>query len=375
MLFDARHYLPILKTRSAEFDGFALLTKDVRDALTPILELTPVPLRFPEDARQPAKPAKSLDEHVEWILDRIKSSLPPEAVFIDGFHLEDQELSDGSDPTARILSSLREAFYAPIPVFGADRVAGYLNAVRSFVQASQGDACLRITAYDFREGFEERIDAALGAVAIPPNRVHVLIDFGPVAQAHVEAVKASLVPNVNSLPHIAQWKSIALAASGFPPTLSELGQYEMDRFPRTEWEMWKHAAKHKGSLSRLPTFSDYVIGHPELLEFDPRTMTMAPKLKYTDDSNWLIAKGKAPKRRKELGPGEMSTPNREQLRVLAEMIVGSDSWKSPEFSAGDLQIARYASGEGPHDAKTCVVAGVTHHLTLVVRQLASFHGA
>jgi hypothetical protein len=121
----------------------------------------------------------------------------------------------------------------------------------------------------------------------------------------------------------------------------------------------------------MPTFVDYGPSHPEFQEFDPRTMKIAPKIKYTAEEEWLVAKGEAPKRKKELKEGEENTPNSVQLEELAKMLIATSAWKGENFSRGDKQVAKYAVGEGPHDALTYVEAGFAHHLTLVVRQLAS----
>jgi hypothetical protein len=352
----------------------ASLTADVRQSLTPIFELTPIPLAFPSDVKQPGYPSKSIDDHAAWIIDRIKKSSAPGTVLVDGFQLEDYELADGREVISLVLAELSAASFAPIPVVGTERESGYVDAVKEFMLAGENDACLRLTAYDYRKGLRERVGRILDSTGAAPDHVHLLIDFAGVAQAHVEPLKSAIIPNINSVADIANWKSVLFAASGFPPALSDIGQYEMDSFARTEWDLWTHAVERKNELARLPTFSDYCTSNPELQEFDPRKMSIAPKLKYTGGDSWLVAKGKAPKRLKSLKAGEKNTPNSDQLKVLAEMIMKSKEWKSPDFSGGDRQIAKYAGGEGPHDATTCVVAGVAHHLTYVVKQIASLAG-
>lgn len=61
-MFGHAHYVPVLKGRDGEYGALQSLSRGVRDALTPLLELPPIPWDFETDA-----PARTIDKHLKKV--------------------------------------------------------------------------------------------------------------------------------------------------------------------------------------------------------------------------------------------------------------------------------------------------------------------
>ena len=59
-MFGRNHYVPVLKGRDGEYGALQTLTPSTRQALTPLVEIPPIPWDFKEE-----KPAKTIDGHLK----------------------------------------------------------------------------------------------------------------------------------------------------------------------------------------------------------------------------------------------------------------------------------------------------------------------
>ncbi len=77
-MFGNRHYVPILKSKAAEFDALEDLAADVRSFITPLVDVIPPSWDWTND-----RPERTVAEHVERVAPRIASSWPRSPIFID----------------------------------------------------------------------------------------------------------------------------------------------------------------------------------------------------------------------------------------------------------------------------------------------------
>ena len=257
-----------------------------------------------------------------------------------------------------------------IPVLGVDRVAEYFDVVHNWALDNGGDIGIRLTSFDLGNG--SPVESLLSRLRVPIDRLHLIMDYGSLPPALFGPLKVAAPMQLSQLPRLKEWKTFTVAASGFPANLSDVNQYSMDEFTRTEWLLWRHLQSERERIERLPAFGDYAVSHPELLEFDPRKMRTSPKIKYTDDLRWLVAKGESFRRKSDTKKPQHA-PAKEQYQRLAKMITGHDAWREANFSWGDRQIDAAAAGNGRSDATTWVTVGTVHHIVFVVRQIASLH--
>ena len=89
-------------------------------------------------------------------------------------------------------------------------------------------------------------------------------------------------------------------------------------------------------------------------------MRMSAALRYTLDDGYLIVKGR-----------NTRDHGMEQVRDLCKTLMDSGSYYGKEFSWGDNWIHECAGGASTGNATSWRKVGLTHHLAVVLRQLAS----
>lgn len=363
MGFDQQHYVPILKAKGGEFKALKEASETVRSAITPLLEVVDVPLKWA--AGEDPVPSKSVDDHVEDIAENIaKSWGPSRNVFVDGFYIEEHTLADGREPIDGLLDQLREANVMAIPVAGLDRNREYNEAIKRAVEQDERGVCLRLQEPDLEsDDLHEQIAAVISGIGLPPSQVDLLLDYGPKVPP-----KSALVPVLNGIPRVKEWRSFTMSASSFPVDMSEVARYTTVELDRDEWLNWVFVRSRSNNLIRVPTYSDYAINHPILSDLDPRSIRMSANIRYTWTTTFLIAKGEAMPRKKDKEPKATAA---EQYPLLADAIIGHKAWAGPNFSWGDAFIQKCANRECVGGGREWRAVGTSHHLAFVARQQAN----
>jgi hypothetical protein len=95
MGFNHTHYVPILKGRAGEYGALQVMTAEVKAALTPLIEIPPVPWDFDDD-----QPAKTIDEHLQKVNRKISQSWGAERpLFVDLLWIpSDERMAGGEHP-------------------------------------------------------------------------------------------------------------------------------------------------------------------------------------------------------------------------------------------------------------------------------------
>jgi hypothetical protein len=365
MGFDQRHYVPILKAKAGELRALKEATENVRGAFTPLLEVMDVPPKYIEGEEDPV-PSKSVDAHVLAVSDSIaKAWGSGRNVFIDGFYIEHlPTLDDGREPIGAVLDALREADVKVVPVTGLDRFAEYNEAVKQAVEQDERGVCLRLQESDLEsDDLDKQLAAVLLGLGLSPKKVDLVFDYGPTVPP-----KSSLVPVLNAIPKVMEWRSFTLAASSFPVDMREVARFTTVELDREEWTNWTFLRARSDKLLRLPTFGDYAINHPKLSDLDPREMRMSANIRYTWTTTFVIAKGEATPRKKD--KEKKATPS-EQYPLLAQSIIEHKAWCGPKFSWGDGYIQKCANRECVGGGREWRAVGTSHHLAFVAKQLAN----
>ncbi len=79
-----------MKGKEGEFAALEALGNDVRPLLVPLVEVPEVPYDYTND-----RPAKSLDDHVAGVADRLRKCRPGRPFFLDLPWFEDEHLANG----------------------------------------------------------------------------------------------------------------------------------------------------------------------------------------------------------------------------------------------------------------------------------------
>jgi hypothetical protein len=104
-MFDHTHYVPILKGKEGEYLALKDLTIIAKDGLTPLIEIPSIPYDFEND-----RPAKTIDEHLEKVVQKIKTCWGEgRTLFVDfGLIPPSEIMSDGTQPLKSIFDAARD---------------------------------------------------------------------------------------------------------------------------------------------------------------------------------------------------------------------------------------------------------------------------
>jgi hypothetical protein len=359
-MFNHLHYVPILKWKLGEYQALARLESSVKDRVTPLIELPAVGYDF-ENSRV----AKSLDDHLKDFGRRLKAKWASRTCFVDTKNIASSErMADGTHPLERVMQLARTEGCTAIPVVALSSDADYRRAAALSDLLDGNGAAIRLQLEDFdRPHFADDIARCLDELTVGISEADLIVDlcdqhFLPVT-VFVQTLRASL----QRLPTLNRWRTFTVAGSSYPKTLADIGATAM--VPRREWALYRELVRQIGHESRIPTFGDYAVAHPDPVELDMRLIKPFAKLRYTTPEDWYIAKGRA-----------VRTSGFDQYRAMCDAVVRQPFFDGAAFSDGDRYIAECAAGtETTGNLTTWVWVSSNRHITRVVADLSTFHGA
>ena len=153
---------------------------------------------------------------------------------------------------------------------------------------------------------------------------------------------------------------MTVASDAFPLGLGPLTRDEWNSVSRVDWRGWRALTSGSKQPARLPSYSDYTISQPALPA--EGIATILAQLRYAAPDAWLVWKGR-----------NAITDGFDQFLAICADIVGRPEFSGADFSWGDAQIAEIAANGGScGNAQTWRQIGTSHHLEMVLDQIANF---
>jgi hypothetical protein len=357
-------YVPILKGKEGEYAALEALKPDIKGLVMPLIEIPAIPYDYANE-----RPAKSLDDHIAGIPDRLKKACTALPFYLDlPWFGKEETLSSGQTACEVVLAQCAALGIIPIPVVSRDSTTAYLAAAKSHAASTGSGCCIRLLVEDFEEDVD--LDAELNrllALAASDNvgSTDLIIDLKDLG---ANAGRAALIARsvFSMIPRKDEWRRMILAAASFPEDLSDVSAATIVTLPRHEWDLWKTLQRKPAALPRRDLiFGDYTMAHPVSKTLDPRTMRMSANIRYTTEDEWLVIKGR-----------NVRQYGFDQYFDLCQLLVKRPEYSGRTYSWGDGYISDCAEGmQGPGNATTWRKVGVNHHLTLVARGLANLRSA
>lgn len=367
-MFNYKHYVPILRWKAAERGALLKLKEEHKGLVTPLIEfIMPQPdssdgEETPKELLQ--KSVKKFSENLSSIANQVMKYWGQNAIFID-FQFIDGSIR--AEALKQILEHGKQLSIFMIPVITIIPVVGFESDAQTrrvavdFAKQSGHGICLRITDSNFNEKLlSSDIDNFLRSNGLDIKDVDMLIDFKVVDE---NTPADTLVTKINIIPHIEKWRTFIVAGGAFPKDLSHLEKHNQHDLPRSDWIIWTELMS---KLARQPSFADYTIQYPIYL---PQTSASNPSasIRYSLEEKWVILRGEGLRNPK--GAGFKQYPA--QAQILANQ---KGVFKGEDFSSGDAYIAEKAKDiktKKTGNPKTWLEAGINHHVSLVVDQIAN----
>lgn len=356
-------YVPILKGKEGEYAALEALAPEVKDKLMPLIEVPAIPYDFANEC-----PAKSLDEHISGIPERLKRACGTMPFYLDlPWFGQDEILSNGKTALETVLARSIELGFHVVPVVYRGSSPAYLAAAKAHATSTGNGTCIRLLVEDFEDDVD--IDAEilrlLSEASGMNGVVDLIIDLEDIeATAGTSALVARSI--FSMIPNKERWRRITLAAASFPEDLSDVSAATVVKLPRHEWALWRALQKRPAALPRRDLiFGDYTMAHPIGKTLDPRTMRMSANIRYTTEDDWLVIKGR-----------NVRQYGFSQYFELCRLLIERPEYSGRDYSWGDGYISACAEGtQGPGNATTWRKVGVNHHITLVTKELANLVAA
>ncbi len=351
-MFDYKHYVPILRWKQGEWLALRNLAEAERARMTPLVEITPrsvAPRR-----RQP-----TVDQMLQKNAADIRENWGPAPLFVDLCHLGPAiRTQSGVHPLRFLAEAARSSGVCLIPVTGLHMDSAYQSAVASVAEEDRGGASIRLirnqlALADLRKDLERLLDR-LGLV---PSKIDLIVDC-----QLIDRTSPTLAQISASLPRLAEWRSFTVASGAFPPDLQGL-QLGAQFLPRFDWRAWRSQLNVNPRLPRRPAFGDCTIQHAVYSE-PPGRPNFSASIRYTTEDDWLIMRGE--------GVFHDGSPGFGQWPLNALLLRDRPEFCGANFSYGDQYIYQMShQTQRTGSAETRLRAGFNHHLTYVVRQIAS----
>jgi hypothetical protein len=363
-MFDHKHYVPILKGKEEGLRSLFEIDSATRSRLTPLVEVPSIPWDFVKDEQ-----AKGTAEYLEVVAENLKLCWDgSRSLWVDLLLLSNaKQTGDGRHPLHFVFDEMRAHKLQAIPVTGLDRDDAFQDAAREVALQDQRGVCLRITTEDFEatHDLEAELRELLEYLKLEPSHADMVLDLGEIPATRTSLVVLVAKGILKSLPYVSDWRTLTIAASSFPASLSRLAYDEVSMAQRAEWIMWESLAKNRATIPRLPTFGDYGPSHAEFLEADLMIERSHIDLRYTTDRSWLIFKGQDSRRN-----------GHNEFNKLCRRLVERSEYKGGTFSWGDAYVhACSTNAANAVDLTTWRMVGITHHMAFVTGQIAAFESS
>jgi hypothetical protein len=359
MNFDHRHYVPCIRWKQGEYQAILRLSDDTKDIITPLIEVPEIGFDFEEE-----QPKKSIDGHLKPFAKRVATKWKGRPCFVDLKLIKPSErMADGQHPVTFVFDDLRALRCVATPVTALDRDTQYQMAVKEVTSEDKYGVCVRLTIEEaVKSNVKSLIDMLLAQVGVNAANCDLVLDLGAPSFEPLAGFAKLIVAATGKLPHLSRWRTFTLIGTSFPESMARIRQ-SPERVQRFEWQVYKLvvAALTQADM-RLPTFGDYAINHPVVLDLDMRLVKPSATIRYTIDDEWLIIKGR-----------NVRENGFEQYRDLCATLVALPQYAGRQFSYGDAYISRCSSGtESTGNLTIWRKVGSNHHFEKVVRDVSSF---
>lgn len=169
------------------------------------------------------------------------------------------------------------------------------------------------------------------------------------------------VPVLQDLAAVGEWRTLTICGTSFPESMKGYKTGEVSAAERKEWALWKRLLTND-NLSRLPSFGDYAIQHPDPIDFDPAIMQSSATIRYALEDEWLFVRGYGLKAR---GRGGYK-----QYKGLSAQLREMEEYYGKDHCHGCTRIDEIADRDEKHgNQSTWRQIGTCHHITVTAEAI------
>jgi len=353
MSFGWNHYVPVLRLKPGELWALRYLASDVRESVTPIVEVLPKNL-----GRNRSNPEGDLDVAVKVICEEIWKVWGDRNFFLDTDNVSDAAIE------AHVLATFAADALAEkllvTPMIALRNSSTKLSAVQRSIGVLNTGCGLRLNRGDLGKPETAGVISELTRkLELTPADIDLIVDLGI----------STGFPPFNyvreNLPQLLEWRSFTVLSGAFPKDLQDRAP-GVHRIPRLDWQHWVSELAVGINGARSPSFGDYTVQYGNYVE-PPDRPNPSASIRYTSDTEWILMRGQGIYNKD--GAGNKQWPANALL--LSEM----PEFCGPAFSEGDRYIANHAGTyQQAGSPGTWIRAAINHHLVFTARQIRGVQG-
>lgn len=362
MNFDHSNYVPCLRWKTGEYQAVLRLSTETKKNIIPLIEIPELGWDFEEH-----KERKTIDQLLTPFAKRVHDKWGTAPCFVDVMkHIKySDRLKDGTHPETFIFAGLRDKRCLATPVIGLENDAAHLTEIKNILSEDKRGVCFRITLEQAaKSSIKADLDSLVSTLETSHNNCDLILDLRAPNFIPLDGFVNVVHDIVSKIPYLDEWATFTILGTSFPETMAVIKE-GMEIIPRYEWQLYKKLiASLRRTKLRIPTFGDYVIAHPKVIEMDMRLIKPSATIRYAINDNWCIVKGKS------------FRDNRTQYHELCKKLVVSPHFFSADFSYGDDYIQKCAEKkEGCGTLSTWRQVGTTHHIEKATQDIANLCAA
>lgn len=274
MSFRSNHYVPVLRLKSGELWALRYVASDVRESVTPILEV--LPKNFQSTSNNQGGDINATVKTLTKKLWRVWGDRP---FFLDTAHLRDSDF--GPQVVERFAESTISENLLMIPVISLHSLPAEISALRKSVEVLHRGCCFRLNRGDLdNANTGSAIANLLARLEVKSKDVDLVVDL---------SVSTGYPPFSyirQKTPELHEWRSFTVLSGAFPKDLQGR-KPGVHRISRLEWRHW---TSELGGNDRMPSFGDYTVQYAYYVE-PPDQPNPSASIRYTSDAEWIVMRG------------------------------------------------------------------------------------
>ncbi len=339
-----KKFVPILKWKAGERSGLSNLNENVKETITPIIEIVD-------------------DCSPEIVIKQLINSLN-KSVYFDTCKIEDY----GKSLLESLITTATSQDINCIPILYPYDLEDHFER---FSSLSDTLAIKIELPVDISSPPAPSIIRAINALNDNSKNFDLIIDIGNVENSREAARQYSEVCQtlLGSIDNLEIFNNIIIASTSFPENISSIASDSITEFERYDIQIFKKILflEELEHLRGKLVYSDYGVTKYQDTEIDFSKMNspIINKIRYTTDDKYILFKGKNK---------NLTNPIAVKFPELSARLVRSKYYYGKNFSNGDLEIYNRSNGSlGPGNGTNWVATCINHHITVVVEQLSKIY--
>jgi hypothetical protein len=275
-------YTPILKSKAGESRAMRHIDSQTKAQIAPFFDVLALKTGLQNGA--------DIHAHLEKQANNIAGAWNGRgACYVDLLDVSPAARGCGGEhPVVIVHEKLAFERVETIPVVGIERDVAYKLAIRRVMSTGVTSIAVRLGDEDLQlpSTLARKVSSLVAEVGASAADLHIFMDLRSIANQSSDVIQIKIDRALVELRKL-RFTRIVFAASAIVPNMGGFKKNSINKVSRRDYLNWLLIAKRHPDVD----FADYGVIDPEYLDFDPKLVKPAAKIRYTSDDHWIVVKG------------------------------------------------------------------------------------